>query len=100
MSMFNSELLQGLGGLTEKLMNAKAALWVGKILSAIGLGFAAEHFIYEPLILQAQQAWGAIPAQLAAWLHALGVDVGLSMVLSAYGIRGASRIFMRRTGGD
>jgi hypothetical protein len=78
------------------LISAKAGLWAGKVLSALGLGFVAQQYIYEPLIEQAVQAWNLVPAQLAAWVSALGIDVGVSLVLSAYGIRGASRIFMRR----
>lgn len=93
---FASELLQGLGGFADWLVRAKTALWVGKVMSALGLGFAAQQFIYDPLIQQAQQYWSAIPASAAAWVHALGIDQGVSLVLSAYGIRGASRIFMRK----
>lgn len=98
MSLFTWK--DGLVGALEKmahgLISLKAGIWAGKVLSALGLGFVAQQFIYEPLIEQAIQAWNVVPAQLAAWVHALGIDTGVSLVLSAYGIKGASRIFMRR----
>lgn len=96
MSVFQSEWLQGLGGFFDWLVRAKTALWVGKVMTALGLGFAAQQFIYDPLIQQAQAYWSAIPAAAAAWVHALGIDQGVSLVLSAYGIKGASRIFLRK----
>lgn len=91
-----SEFLGGLATMLSKLMQARAALWVGKVLSAIGLGFLAQDLIYEPLIQQAITAWTAVPADIAKWVHVLGIDQGVSLLLSAYGIQGASRIFMYR----
>lgn len=96
MSLFADKFLQGLGGFTEWAIKAKTGLWVGKVLSAVGLGFVAQELIYAPLIEQAAGYWNAIPAQLAAWVHAFGIDTGVSLLLSAYGIKGASRIFLRK----
>ena len=91
--------LPGIGALEKMahgLISAKIGIWVGKALSAIGLGFVAQKLVWDPLIAQAQDAWNAIPADIAAWIHAFGFDTGISILLSAYGIRGASRIFVRR----
>lgn len=93
---FVSHPVQAFANAADSLVRIKGALWCGKILSALGLGFAAQHFIYDPLIEQAAQAWSLVPAQIAAWVHALGIDTGISLLLSAYGIRGASRIFVQR----
>lgn len=93
---WNSPLIGALEKMAHGLISAKAGLWAGKVLSALGLGFVAQRFIYEPLIDQAVEQWNMVPAQLAMWVHAFGIDVGVSFLLSAYGIRGASRIFMRR----
>jgi hypothetical protein len=100
MSFFDSPMLAGLGGFMDWLVRAKTALWVGKVMSALGLGFVAQKFLYDPLIAQAATYWTAIPAAAAAWVHAFGIDQGVSLVLSAYGIRGASKIFMRRVTPD
>ncbi len=98
MSWFSidSPLLGGLAGVLNQLFKLKLALWVGKALSALGLGFAAQAFIYEPLIDQAVNAWQAVPAVAANWVHALGFDTGVSLLLSAYGIKGVSRVFLSR----
>ncbi|WP_407469606.1 DUF2523 family protein [Xanthomonas campestris pv. raphani] len=52
--------------------------------------------MYNPIIEYAQNAWSAVPAGIAAWVHALGIDAGVSIILSAYGIRGAERMFIQR----
>ncbi|HEY1138428.1 MAG TPA: DUF2523 family protein [Xanthomonadaceae bacterium] len=96
MIKFESELVGGIAAMLDKLVKAKVALWFGRILTALGLGFAAQQFIYEPLIDQAIGYWHAVPATLAAWVHALGIDTGASIILSAYGIRGVERIFLAR----
>ena len=80
----------------HQLVKLKGAIWFGRLLSAVGLGFAAQAFIYDPIIQYAQNAWQAIPASIAAWVNALGIDTAVSIILSAYGIRGAERIFVRR----
>lgn len=92
----HSSALGALGTMLSKLVKLRSALWVGKVLSALGLGFMAQDLIYEPLIQQAITAWSMVPADIARWVHALGIDQGVSYLLSAYGIQGASRIFMYR----
>lgn len=80
----------------HKLMKLKAAIWLGRLLSAVGLGFVAQKLIYNPIIEYAQTAWSSIPAGIANWVHAFGIDTGVSIILSAYGIKGAERIFIQR----
>jgi len=80
----------------HNLVKLKGAIWLGRLLSAVGLGFVAQALIYNPIIEYAQQAWSQIPASIANWVHALGIDTGVSIILSAYGIRGAERIFIQR----
>lgn len=80
----------------HNLVKLKAAIWLGRLLSAVGLGFAAQKFIYNPIIEYAQTAWSSVPAGIAMWVHALGIDAGVSIILSAYGIKGAERIFIQR----
>lgn len=98
MSWFSidSPWLGALAGVLNKLLKLKLALWLGKAMSALGLGFAAQHFVYEPLIDQAVTAWNAIPAVAANWVHALGIDTAVSILLSAYGIKGVERVFLSR----
>ncbi|WP_374606646.1 DUF2523 family protein [Thermomonas sp.] len=96
MAAFEHPLLQGLSGFVQWIAESKVKLFVGKILGALGLAFVADKFIYDPMIQQAQQYWSMVPAMAATWVHALGIDTAVSLVLSAYGLRNASRIFMRK----
>lgn len=96
MIQFDSSLIGSIATLFDKLIQARAAIWVGKILSALGLGFVAQEFLYDPLIDQAAQYWHAVPSIVARWIHALGIDTGVSIVFSAYGIRGVERVFLSR----
>ena len=63
---------------------------------AIGLGFAAQSLVYDPLIDIAVNAWQGVPAVFANWVHALGIDSAISIILSAYGVQGVQRVFMVR----
>ncbi|MBN5028337.1 DUF2523 domain-containing protein [Stenotrophomonas maltophilia] len=93
---FADSFFENAADAVHKLVKLKAAIWLGRLLSALGLGFAAQHFIYNPIIEYAQTAWSSVPAGIANWVHALGIDAGVSIILSAYGIRGAERIFIQR----
>jgi len=93
---FANDFFANFGDTIHKLMKLKSAIWLGRLLSAVGLGFVAQKFIYNPIIEYAQNAWSSVPAGIAAWVHALGIDTGVSIILSAYGIKGAERIFLQR----
>lgn len=92
-----SNLVAGIAEGFHKLVKLKGAIWIGRILSAVGLGFAAQALIWDPLITQAQGYWSQIPMGVANWVHAFGIDTGASIILSAFGVKGAERIFVRRT---
>lgn len=93
---FADNFFENFGDTIHKLVKLKGAIWLGRLLSAVGLGFVAQIAIYNPIIDYAQNAWSAIPASIANWVHALGIDTGVSIILSAYGIKGAERIFIQR----
>jgi len=95
-AIWNSPLIGAIASMFDKLVQVKVGLWFGKLLSAVGLGFVAQEFIYDPLIDMAQQYWSQVPATLAAWVHAFGIDTAVSIIVSAYGIQGAQRIFLAR----
>jgi len=98
MSWFSVDVpwLGALAGVLNRLMKLRAALWAAKALGALGLGFASKKLVYDPLIDQAVNAWHSIPPLAANWVHALGLDTAISIVLSAYGIQGVQRVFMTR----
>jgi len=93
---FADSFFANFGDTLHKIVKLKGAIWLGRLLSAVGLGFVAQKFFYNPIIEYAQTAWSALPASIALWVHALGIDAGVSIILSAYGIKGAERIFIQR----
>ncbi|MBZ3170117.1 hypothetical protein IPR41_20975, partial [Xanthomonas perforans] len=47
---FANNFFENAADAVHKLVKLKAAIWLGRLLSALGLGFAAQHFIYNPSI--------------------------------------------------
>ena len=92
MSLFT----EGLGVWVSKLIITKAARWVTKTFMGLGIGFGTYALILQPILDWAITKWQSMPGNIAAWLHALGVDVACSIILSAYGFRGTERLFLRK----
>ncbi len=92
MSLFT----EGLGVWMSKVIISKAARWVTKTFFGLGIGLGSYVMILQPLLDWAIAKWQAMPGNIAMWLHALGVDVAVSIILSAYGFKGTERLFLRR----
>ena len=92
MSLFT----EGLGVWLSKLFITKAYRWVIRTFLGLGIGFGSYALILQPILEWAITKWQAMPANIAAWLHALGIDVAVSIILSAYGLKGTERLFLRR----
>lgn len=88
-------LLAGVGALLSRLMMAKAAFWVAKIVAMLGIAFVVDEFAVEPLIDVAINHWNALPSEIGVWIGALGVDDAVSILFSAYTIRATTDIAMR-----
>lgn len=92
MSLFT----EGMGIWLSKLFITKAYRWVTKTFFGLGIGLGSYVLILQPILDWAITKWQAMPGSIAAWLHALGVDVAVSIILSAYGFKGTERLFLRR----
>ena len=92
MSLF----LDGLNVALSKLVINKAGQWVTKTFAGLGIGLGSYLMILQPLLDWALVKWQAMPGNIAMWLHALGIDVAISIILSAYGFKGTERLFLRR----
>ena len=40
--------------------------------------------------------WQSMPGDFASWLHALGIDVAISIILSAYGLKNTAGLILRK----
>lgn len=88
----------GLGVWASKLIISKAARWVTKSFMGLGVGLGSYLLILQPMLDWALVKWQAMPGNIAAWLHALGIDVAVSIILSAYGFKGTERLFLGKRG--
>lgn len=92
MSLFTD----GLGVWLSKLFLTKAASWVTRTFVGLGVGFGSYALILQPLLDWATAKWMAMPGDIAGWLHAIGIDVAVSILLSAFGFKGTERLIFRR----
>lgn len=87
-----------LGRLLTWFFMTQLASAVVRMFAMLGIAFATNEWLIGPLVEHVTSAWGAIPAELAVWLSALGINEVVSIMLSAYGILGIKQIFLSRTG--
>ena len=92
MSLFT----EGLGVWLSKLIITKVGSWVTKAFVTLGIGFGSYSLLLQPLLDWAITKWQSMPGDVASWLHALGVDVAISIILSAYGFRNTTGLILRK----
>lgn len=72
----------------------QAILWVVKVLGLLGLAFATNEYVVEPVITHVTTAWANLPPEFALWGKALGLYEVVSLLLSAYTIMAAKKVFL------
>ena len=87
---------EGLGVWLSKLIISKVGSWFTKAFSALGIGFGSYYLVLQPLLDWAITKWQSMPGDLASWLHALGIDVAISIILSAYGFKNTAGLILRK----
>ena len=92
MSLFT----EGLGVWFSKLVITKVGSWVTKAFVALGIGFGSYALLLQPLLDWAITKWQSMPGDIASWLHALGIDVAISIILSADGFRNTTGLILRK----
>lgn len=80
--------------LVSRLLMAKAVMWVIHIMAFLGLAFATNEYLVQPIIDMITGRTGGLPADITAWAGAFGIDKVLSILTSAYTIRGAKKVFL------
>ena len=50
----------------------------------------------QPGLDWALTKWQSMPGDLASWLHALGIDVAISIILSAFGFKNTAGLILRK----
>ncbi len=80
-----------------------ALKWVGPVivqgLAFLGISLVAINWGTGPIIAELQGAFSGAPAAFIDVIAFVNGDVAMSMILSAYVVRSAGRLVMRRAGG-
>lgn len=78
---------------------AKLGAAVLRVFTFLGVAWATNEYIVAPATAQILQLWGGIPAELQAWIGFFRLDIMASMLMSAYTIVGARKVFLAKAGG-
>lgn len=91
-------VLAPLVGLLVRMLVAaaatKAVLWVIKVMGVLGIAFATNEYVVEPVIDMVTTSWNGLPADIAMWGRALGITEAASLLLSAYTIMAGKKVFL------
>lgn len=64
--------------------------WIGGLLTTFGLAFIVQEYVVDDWRAQLAGLLGGLPAFLLNMLGYFGVDVALTIILSAYAVKFAS----------
>lgn len=88
----------GLAALLTQLFRylflAHIASFIARALGVLGLAWFTNEVIVDPVLDMIRNSAGGVPADLAAWLDAFGIDEVISIVASAYTLLSAKRVFL------
>ena len=94
--MFGDGFFAGVTGAIKNAIIGNVGNVIVKALGFMGIGLAVHELIIEPLINHVVAGFSAIPPELASWMHLLGLDVAVSIIISAISIAYGSKVFVRK----
>lgn len=80
----------------SRLFASRIGMWVVGALTFLGLNFATNEFLMDPVLDHIRSAQGGLPAAVTAWAGAFGVDQVITIVMSAYVVGLSKRVFLAR----
>lgn len=89
------------GAIVAALINALRTYLpgiVGRVLLALGIGFATHTLAMPALLGMLQTRASGLPAILLAYFGAFGIDVAITIILSALAARAAQRALLTKLG--
>lgn len=90
-----------IGALISALINALRTYLpgiVGRVLLALGIGFATHTLAMPALLGMIQTRVSGLPAVLLQYFGALGIDVAITIILSALAARAAQKALLTKLG--
>lgn len=76
---------------------AKGALLFAGFMSRVGLVFATNELIFDPLLAHIMSAWSALPPEMTCWMSAFGITKVASILVSALTLLSFKQIFLARS---
>lgn len=81
----------------SRYLMAKGAILFAGFMGRVGLVFATNEVIMQPLISHIMSAWGALPAQFTCWMGVFGIAKVASILVSALTLLSVKQIFLARS---
>lgn len=85
----------------SRLFSSQLGRWFATALVWLGLSVAVDTFVVDPLFDEIASYYTGLPADLVYALRFSAIDVGMTMILSAYAARAsitAGRAFLSKRG--
>lgn len=79
------------------MLAVKGVLFVVRIMGLLGIAFATNEYAIEPLLNQIESSYAGMPATITQWIEAFGISEVASLIVTAYTIAGAQRVFIAAT---
>ena len=95
--MIGSTWMQSLWSGFARLVQDNIGRWVFKIMGFLGISFVSYEAIHGPLMTLFQDKLAALPATLLQWMGAFGIDVALTMIISALITKQLLRMGLRKS---
>jgi hypothetical protein len=93
-------ILAALGAILINLLRVWAASIIARVFVAFGVALAVHNFVLPDLYAFIAERFQSLPAFVHESAAASGIDIFITMVVSALVLKAASRVFLGRWGSD
>lgn len=81
-----STFVEAISSSIARMVARNAVRWFAKIFGFLGITFTTFNLFTNPILEAAEDSWALFGGDLAEWIGALGIDVAVTIILSAYTI--------------
>lgn len=81
--MIGSAIVEALSSAFARMIGRNLMHWATGLLTFLGISFVSYSAIVEPIMDWFQAKLADLPSSITAWMGALGIDVALTILMSA-----------------
>lgn len=81
--MIGSGIVEGLTSALARMVGRNLVKWGTAVMSFLGISFVTYEAITEPIMTFLHAKLGQLPATITQWMGALGIDVAITILVSA-----------------